>query len=321
MTRLLSLAGKHGPAVLFGGVLLGLLLPPLADAAKPMMSIAVFVFTLGAFLKVDRPGLQEQLVRPLRLAAMLTWVVLGVPLTTCALLTFFPLAAEAKTGLLLCALGPPVGSAAAIAAMLRLKPALALTMTVVASVLSPLTLPGLALALGGIHVEIDAAAVVWRMACVVGGAGVAAALLRRFAGDVVRDNPQAMTGISVVGLIVVAVGAMQGMVPQMTQHPAGVATALAVAFTFNVALQVLGAALFARVGADEAMTIGLVSGNRNVTLVWVAVQPWLGATPGVDLMFAASVFPIFMLPLATTKLLEARRGRHTLLTGTARGAS
>lgn len=274
------------------------------------MSIAVFVFTLGAFLKVDRPALREQFARPLRLAAMLTWVVLGVPLVTCALLGLLPFSAAAKAGLLLCALGPPVGSAAAIAAMLRLKPALALTMTVVASVLSPLTLPGLALALGGVHVEIDAAAVVGRMACVVGGAGVVAALLQRFAGEVVRDNPQAMTGISVLGLIVVAIGAMHGMVPQMARHPAGVAAALGIAFAFNVTLQVFGAALFARAGADEAMTIGLVSGNRNVTLVWVAVQPWLGAMPGVELMLAASIFPIFMLPLATTKLLDAYRGRH-----------
>jgi hypothetical protein len=55
----------------------------------------------------------------------------------------------------------------------------------------------------------------------------------------------------------------------------------------------------------DALTVGLVSGNRNVTLVWVVVAPWLGGLPLVEAYLAASVFPIFMLPLLT-KMLFAR---------------
>ena len=310
MNKLLSFAGRHGPIILFVGVLLGLVVPALADLAKPLMGAAVFVFTLGAFLKVERAGLQAQLLQPRRLLLGLLWVVGGVPLTTWALLAVAPLAAGTKTGILLCMLGPPVGSAAAMAAMLRLNPALALTVTVAASLLSPLVLAPAAPLLGAVHLQIDMATMMERMASIVAGAGVGAAALRRFAGDFIRASPQAMTGVSVVGLIVVAIGAMQGMVPQLTRHFGDVALALGVAFAVNAGFQALGAAIFVRQGGTDAATIGLMSGNRNVTLVWVAVLPWLASMPGVELYLAASVFPIFMLPLPLSKLLDAIRRRR-----------
>ena len=154
MRRLLATAGRHGPLVLFAGVILGLALPAVAEAAKPMMGAAVFVFTLGAFLKVDGAALRLQLERPMRLLAWLTWLVLGVPLTTWAVLAVVPLPAAMRTGILLCALAPPVGSAAAMAAMLGLDAAVALTLSVVASMISPFTLPTAALALGGMHLHL-----------------------------------------------------------------------------------------------------------------------------------------------------------------------
>lgn len=317
MNKLLSFAGRHGPVILFLCVLMGLFMPTLANAAKPLMGAAVFIFTLGAFLKVERAAVQAQLLRPQRLAWAILWIVVGVPLTTWALLALLPLGAGTKTGLLLCMLAPPVGSAAAIAAMLRLNPALALTVTVVASLLSPLVLPPAALLLGGVHVQIEMATMMLRVARVVVGAGIVAALLRRFAGGFVQANPQTMTGVSVLGLIVFAIGAMQGMVPQLTRHLDEVALALGVAFAFNAGFQALGAALFAGNGGTDAMTVGLLSGNRSVALVWVAVLPWLAKMPDVEVYLAAAAFPIFMLPLPLAKVLGALRRRHGLVRGPA----
>ena len=68
MKSLLAFAGRHGPALLFADVLLGLAWPGLASAMKPAMGAAVFVFTLGAFLKVDPAALHASLrsIRPCR---------------------------------------------------------------------------------------------------------------------------------------------------------------------------------------------------------------------------------------------------------------
>ena len=102
-----------------------------------------------------------------------------------------------------------------------------------------------------------------------------------------------------VGLILVAIGAMRGMQSYFLEHPAEVARYLGLAFLVNFGFQVLGAMLFARSGRLRALTVGLVSGNRNVTLAWAAAGSSLAGYPQVELYLAMSVFPIFMLPALT----------------------
>ena len=293
---ILTFAGRNGPAMLFSGVLIGLIAPPLAEAARPLLGFAVFVFTLGAFLKVDLVSFRKEIEQRVWIAGVLTWTTFGVPLVTLGLLALVRPEAGLAQGLMLCMLAPPVGSAAAIAAMLGLSAPLALLATVTATVLSPLYLPPLASWFAGYDLAIDPAAMTTRLVLIVGGACLCATLLKRYAGDFVTRNPHAMTGVAVVGLILVAVGAMRGMQRYFLEHPVEVAGTLALAFLVNAGFQVLGAVLFARLGHLRALTVGLVSGNRNVTLAWAAAGPGLMAYPQVELYLAMSVFPIFMLP-------------------------
>jgi hypothetical protein len=130
-----------------------------------------------------------------------------------------------------------------------------------------------------------------------------AALLRRFAGRFVLRHPQAMTGLAVAGLLLVALGAMRGMQDIVLAQPLRVAEILLLAFAVNAGFQLLGVLLFAGRGRAEAVTVGLVSGNRNVTLAWVMAAPALAGHPGVELTIALSVFPIFMMPALTRGLL------------------
>jgi BASS family bile acid:Na+ symporter len=301
---LLALAGRHGPALLCGGVLVGLVAPPLAELARPLMRLAVFVFTLGASLKVDAAAFRAELARRGEVLLVLGWVLFGVPLLTLAVVTLLPPGEAAATGLLLCALAPPVASAAAITAMLGLSAPLALLATVVATVLAPLTLPPLAGLLAGATLAIAPLELFARLLAIVGAAAGAAWLLRRRAGDWVAANPQAMTGISVAGLLLVAVGAMRGMQEQILAAPGQAAVFLALAFGANAGMQLAGALLFARLDRWRALTVGLVSGSRNVTLVWAAATPFLVGRPELELFLAAAVFPIFLLPAATRPLIE-----------------
>src|SRR3954470_15741590 len=78
--RLLDFAGRNGPLILLFGVLTGLVLPPLAALARPLVGLAVFCFTLGAFLKVDGPAFRAEAARPALLGLLLVWATLGVPL-------------------------------------------------------------------------------------------------------------------------------------------------------------------------------------------------------------------------------------------------
>jgi predicted Na+-dependent transporter len=277
-------------------VLLGLAVPALAEAASPLMGVAVFIFTTGAFLKVDRASFAVELSNKARVAATLAWSTLGVPLLMLGVVRVARPDPELAQGLLLCALAPPVGAAAAIAAMLRLNATLALLATVLQTALTPLYLPALSLWLAGYHLSIDPTDMTLRLLAIVGGAGLVAVLLRRFAGTFVRNNPDAMTGIAVLGLLLVALGAMRDMQSYLMTSPGTVA----VAFLMNIGFQAVGASLFAAAGSVRARTVGLLTGNRNVMLVWVAAGASLFDHQHIRLLLAMSLLPIFMLPAIRT---------------------
>ena len=48
---------------------------------------------------------------------------------------------------------------------------------------------------------------------------------------------------------------------------------MALAFAVNQGCQLVGFLHFWPLGTADAMTVGLIKGNRNVTLVWVVVAP------------------------------------------------
>lgn len=62
--------------------------------------------------------------------------------------------------------------------------------------------------------------------------------------------------------------------------------------------------LFAGWGRADALTVELISGNRNVPLAWVMAAPALVGHPGVELYIPLGVFPIFMMPALTRGLLQ-----------------
>ena len=94
-----------------------------------------------------------------------------------------------------------------------------------------------------------------------------------FAGACVARNPNAMTGVSVVGLLTVAIGAMHGMPQHVLRNGMQAVQLMALAFAVNLGCQLVGFLLFWPLGTAYAMTSGLIKGNRNVTLVWVVVAP------------------------------------------------
>jgi predicted Na+-dependent transporter len=283
--------------------LIGLVSPTLAEAARPLLGLAVFVFTLGSFLKVDLASFRKELARPVWTACMLAWTTFGVPLVMLGIVRLAQPEAGLAQGMMLCMLAPPVGSAAAIAAMLGLSAPLSLLATVAATILSPLYLPPLANWFAGYQLAVDPVAMTVRLLLIVGGACSCAVLLRRYAGRFVTENPHSMTGIAVLGLILVAIGAMRGMRDYFFAHPQEVVNCAALAFAANAGFQGLGAMLFARAGRVRALTVGLVSGNRNVTLAWAAASASLMGQQQVELYLAASVLPIFMLPALTRPVL------------------
>lgn len=303
--RLLATAGRNGPILLLVGVLLGLVVPPLAAAARPFMDLAAFGFTLGAFLKVDLAGFRAEVVSAgaRRNLAVLAWVGLGVPLVALGLVGLLQPDPSLAQGIMLCSIAPPLVSTTAIAAMLGLSTPLALAAAVAATLVAPVAMPWLATMLGGYELGVDPLVMALRLLVIIGGACLASWALRRWARGLVVDNPAATTGISILSLIVFATGAMQGMQALLLREPQLVLLTLLAAFALNAGFQLLGTLVFAGCGRRAALTVGLLSGNRSVGLAWAAMGSAL--TPGLELFLAMSLLPIYILPFLSRSLVAA----------------
>jgi arsenite transporter len=82
----------------------------------------------------------------------------------------------------------------------------------------------------------------------------------------------------------------------MDQRPTRFEAMLGAAIAVSIGLCALSALAFSGFGLKLAGTIGLVSGNRNVTLAWAAAS--FGLPPLAEGYVAACVVPVLALPLA-----------------------
>ena len=185
MRKILRWAGQNGALVVIAGVVLGLCIPFLSDLARPYLAIAIFIFTLGSFLKFDSNVIGSEVTNVRGNVLMILWATLGIPLVIFLIIVVARPGAELTQGLLFWALVPVSPACVAFAAILRLNISIALLATVVGIVACPFYIPALAAALGGYHLDIDPIATCMELVLLVGGAFLAAVAVKRLAGNFV----------------------------------------------------------------------------------------------------------------------------------------
>jgi predicted Na+-dependent transporter len=299
----LSIIGRHGPALLVLSLVLGAAIAPLATAAYQVVPLSAFLLTLGSFLTAGlaRP---EKSLGWRRLLLVLAWIGVGVPLIAAALVYPLHLEPALQAGVILSVLAPPVGSAAAIAAILGLQPRLALFASIALTLVAPLSMPAFATVLG-VNVSIDMGHLAWRLALIIGSAAILAQMARHWRSKVqaVLPDQSSAAGVAVIGLVIVGLAMMSGIRAHWATDPNAFSLFIAAAIGVNLGAGLVGAVLFASWGAKDAFTVGLVSGNRNVTLAWAAAGSTLPMA--TEAYVAACVLPVLALPLAIKGVLAA----------------
>src|SRR3546814_767389 len=182
MSRLLAFLGGHATWVLFVGVFLGLSLPPWAGHARPLLAPAVAVLLTATLVRIDTRVTLDYLRRPGPAAAIIAWLLVGSPLATAGVLVLLPLPGPLTTALVLMAAAPPILSAAPIAMILGLDGALALVVGLIATLLTPPTVPPLAFVLPGLELAPGAMELMARPGVVAVVAVAAAGVIRRPVG-------------------------------------------------------------------------------------------------------------------------------------------
>jgi predicted Na+-dependent transporter len=303
MKRLLRLAGQHGAAIVIAGVVIGLAVPALSNAARPWLAVAIFIFTFGSFLKFDSTTFKTEVSNVKRNVLMVLWATFGIPLVVIVFMALARPGPELAQGLLFWALVPASPACVAFAAILRLNAPIALLATVTGTAAAPFYIPALAALLGGYHIDIDPIATCLHLVLLIGGACLAAIATKRLAGSFVRENPEAMTGIAVLAMFLAGMGSMRGMQAHLLQQPVTSLEFVVLAYALLFGAELLGSFLFWNYGRTAALTAGLISGTRTITLAWVVLGNHV--LPLADLFLAASMVAKYTAP-GLTKALLAR---------------
>ena len=303
MKSLLRWAGQNGAAVVIAGVVIGLSVPLLSELARPYLAVAIFIFTFGSFLKFDGKSLGSEIAHVTRNAFMGLWATFGVPLIVLLIMLVTRPGPELAQGLLFWSLVPASPACVAFAAILRLNIPIALMATVLGTAASPFYIPALAALFGGYRLDIDPLQTCLHLVLLVGGALVASVMAKRLASTFIRENPEAMTGIAVLAMFLAGMGSMRGMQAHLLAQPATSLSFVLLAYVLLFGAELTGTLLFWRYGRTAALTAGLISGTRTITLAWVVLGDKV--LPLADLFLAASMVAKYTAP-GLTKWLLAR---------------
>ena len=290
-------------------MLLGLLIPPLAEALAPLLVPTLAIPLVLALVRLDWSAFRVYARRPLLVAAFVVWVLGFSPVVLWVLLLPFDLALPLRQAMVLAAASSPIVSCVAISLIVGLDAALAVVVVLLTTALVPLTLPPMALALMGMKLNIDLGAFMLRLGLMVGLTFAAAAWVRAWvAPQSIERNARLLDGIAVLGMVLFAIAIMRGVTGLALARPGYVAAVVVAAFASNLLLQALGTAAFWRLGPRAALTAGLMTGNCNMGLVLVG----LGPDADIDLVvfFALGQLPMYMLPGLLTPAYRRALAHH-----------
>jgi BASS family bile acid:Na+ symporter len=303
IARPLAFIGRYAMPLLAASVFIGLALPPLAALLRPGLSAMIFFLTTATLLRIEWPAVLRHARRPGRVALVLVWLLLGCPLAMAGIVGVVPIPQGLADGLVLWASGPPLISAPAIAVLLGLDGALALVAMVGATMLMPFTVPPLLLWLIGLQMRIGVGELTLRLAVFVLGAVALSAVIRRLIGVArLERSLMELNGANVLLLVLFGIAIMDGVPATLAERPADVLIYAIGAYAGATLFLAAGSLIFLRLGRVPALTIGVVSGNKNMAIIWAN----LGAAASPDLMlyFAAVQLPIYTLPLLLRPLVR-----------------
>ena len=292
---MLEATARRASPILVGALVVGVALPGVAAAFRPLVAPAVVALLVANMLRIDWRETVRPLASPRRALPLLAWIMLGVPLATAAALHVLPVPPGLAQALLLTASSPVLTSVPAFALMIGLDGALALFAMLATTLLQPVVQPPLLAWLLGIELDLPIGALMLRLAAFIGGATAIAALIRLVAGaERLRRRDEAIAGITVVALVVFGIGVMDGLTATLLAEPARVALFLAVGFAANFGWQALGALVFAAAERRAGLTAALAGGNRNLANIVAVLGP--AASPDLLLYLAVGQFPLYVIP-------------------------
>ncbi len=293
--RVLEAGLHHGGVLLAASLVVGIALPGLAALARPAITLVVVALMAMVLLRIDFRAIAAFVRSPVLMGWMAAWLLVAAPLLTYALTRVFAISGSDQAGLVVLATGCAATSAPAFARLVRLDPQLSIVASVGSTVLVPLTAPPLALGLLGIDLALSLPGLMTRLALVVGLPLLASLVVRRLTRpEALARWGGAIDGAAVWCVVLYGLAVMDGVQAAALAQPAAFIRSLALAFAGGYGLNAATALAFLPFGRTVALTTGLLSGNRNMSL-YLAVLP-ATTDHGVLLFLALCQFPLLLSP-------------------------
>jgi len=291
----LEACARQGARILAISIFIGLAVPPLAGLFRDVVTITVAGLMTLVLLRVDFSQVLAWLRRPLLIAALLAWLLLGCPILAYAAASLLPLSPGFAAGLVVLATGCAATSSPAFARLVGLDGEVAFVVSILSTFLVPFTAPPMALGLMNIDLALSLGGLMTRLALLVGLPMALSLVLRRIIpAPALAREARAVDGMVVLLVAAYGVGVMDGVLALFLVAPMHVLSGVALAFGGCLGLNLATALAFSAAGPRLSLAAGLLSGNRNMAL-YLAVLPQ-ETSADILLFLTLCQFPLFLSP-------------------------
>jgi BASS family bile acid:Na+ symporter len=299
LLRPLAWLGRYGTQGFALSIFLGLALPQLADAARPLLPVTIFLFVAMTFARADLTALRAAFAKPGAVILAVAWLIAAPVAMVLGVMAVAPKAwldPGLMLGLVVVAAAPPIMSGPAVAMMLNIEPTVLIAATIITTSAAPFIAPPLAEWVLGGPVPIDRTVLMLRLLGLIGGAIVVAALFRWWLGyERIRSVKSELDGFGVLMYFLFAIAAMDGVTAAFLARPGLVLGYLGLAFAIAImGFVVAWLALKPFLKGSDRFLLGYGTGQRNMGALIAALG---AATPETTyLFFALAQFPIYLMP-------------------------
>ena len=303
MTAALAWVGARAQWVLAIGVVAALLLPGPGSLLEGTVPFWVTLLFGLAMTRIDLGAVARRAIGPRRLVRNLGFcaaLVVGTPTLFWALGTAAGLDPAHVSSLVYTSAAPPLGSGAAFCLILGFDAAFAIEITVLSSLITPVTLPVVSRALLGDAVPIDTTEMAWRLALLIGIGSLGAVLARAMLGaERITRHARSFDGLSSIILVVFLFPLFEGMGALILAMPGFAAMTFLLACLANLGVQIVTLIPCCRIaGRDTGGAAALVWGNRNAAMALASLPP----DPLFTLYVALYQFPMYFTPLVMRRV-------------------
>lgn len=309
----LAWIGARAQWALAIGVCAALILPGPGEALSGTVTFWVALLFGLAMTRIDLGAIARRAVGPKRLVrnfAILVLLMAVTPALAYAVATGLGLPPRLIEALVFTTSAPPLGSATAFCLMLGLDAAFALELTVLGSMVAPITMPIVTRTLLGEALPVEPLTMLTNLGVLIGGATLAAVIARRVLGaDWIDRNRRSFDGTASIILVLFLFPLFHGMTDLIRLEPVFATIALAAAIVANLGVQIVSFQATRRThGRDSGGAISLVWGNRNAALTLA----FLPDAPLITLYIALYQFPMYFTPLVMRIFVGGPRDRASV---------